>query len=103
MVKLKPSKCPEKCCLHTFYITNSLKYAFANSETGKIILTMESRDGRCFLEIRDNGIGLPDGFSIENSGTLGMTLVKNLVMQLQGTFRLYNDGGTVFSCNFPSD
>jgi len=34
--------------------------------------------------VADNGRGLPDNFSIEESGGIGLELVKNLVGQLEG-------------------
>jgi two-component sensor histidine kinase len=79
-----------------------MKYAFHNPGNGKIVLTMRKNNGHCFLEVRDTGAGFPDNFSIDTSGTLGMTLVKNLVLQLRGTLHFFNDGGAVFCCEFPS-
>jgi two-component sensor histidine kinase len=46
--------------------------------------------------VRDNGSGLPAGFSIEGTTSLGLSIVRGLVnSQLGGTIKMYNDRGTV--------
>ncbi len=48
------------------------------------------------VQVRDNGSGLPEGFSIEATTSLGLSIVRGLVnSQLGGTIKMYNDGGTV--------
>ena len=46
--------------------------------------------------MRDNGKGLPEGFSIERSDSLGLQIVSRLVTtQLGGTIEMSNDDGAV--------
>ncbi len=40
--------------------------------------------GRIALEVADDGIGLPEGFDVNNTGTLGFQLVQSMVAQLSG-------------------
>jgi len=48
------------------------------------------------VQVRDNGSGLPEGFSIEATTSLGLSIVRGLVnSQLGGTIKMFNDGGTV--------
>ena len=56
-----------------------------------------SREGDLLsVQVRDNGSGLPEGFSIEATTSLGLSIVRGLVnSQLGGTMKMYNDGGTV--------
>jgi two-component sensor histidine kinase len=56
-----------------------------------------SREGdQLAVQVRDNGSGLPDGFSIEATTSLGLSIVRGLVnSQLGGTIKMYTDGGTV--------
>ncbi len=57
-----------------------------------------------FVQVRDNGIGLPPGFSIDGTTSLGLSIVRGLVnSQLGGTIEMYNDGGTVVELVIPVD
>ena len=64
-----------------------------------------SRHGdQLFLQVRDNGIGLPPGFSIEATTSLGLSIVRGLVnSQLGGTIEMYNNSGTVAELVIPVD
>ncbi|WP_231855268.1 hypothetical protein [Methanothermobacter sp. CaT2] len=48
----------------------------------------------------DNGRGLPDNFSIEESGGIGLELVKNLVGQLEGSIDYHSNDWTTFTVEF---
>jgi two-component sensor histidine kinase len=51
--------------------------------------------------VSDDGSGLPLGFDIDESKTLGLRLVKILTeAQLQGTLEVTSDGGTTFGIEF---
>lgn len=52
--------------------------------------------GRAFLEIRDDGRGLPDGFDVERTGSLGLTIARQFAEQLGGTLAMERrpEGGT---------
>lgn len=82
-------------------ISNSLKYAFKGRNNGIITISLEELDSKYFkLTVSDNGIGLPEDLDFENSQTLGLLLVNNLVEQLEGTIRLIKNGGTIFEIIF---
>ncbi|HML05546.1 MAG TPA: sensor histidine kinase, partial [Methanobacterium sp.] len=80
-------------------VSNSLKYAFPDGK-GEIFVKLHNYEDKILLSIGDNGKGLPDGFDLENSGTLGLRLVKTLVNQIDGTLELINDGGVEFRIIF---
>lgn len=62
-------------------ITNAYKYAPA--EGGRIELSMRRGErGSVVMTVKDNGPGLPEGY--ESSGSLGLTLVRLLVGQIDG-------------------
>ncbi len=65
-------------------LSNAYKYAFKNREKGQIDLVLKKQDNGLLLIVKDDGIGLPAGFDLEKSKTLGMTLVKGLVRQIGG-------------------
>ena len=82
-------------------LTNSLKYAFPRSKEGEIHIRLcKEDDDRLSLVIKDNGVGLPVSFSMENEGSLGMFIVKLLVEQLGGEIEFSREGGTSFVIHF---
>lgn len=85
-------------------ITNSFKYAFAPGEKGKIKISLCQVQGNKYeLLIRDNGKGLPQDFEPENCNSLGMQLISGLSGDLNGDFKIYNDGGTVIQIVFSTE
>ena len=82
-------------------ITNSLKYAFANNSTdNKLFISMKETNNIIELRVRDNGIGLPNNYSFENSETLGLQLVFTLVDQLDASISFVNENGIDFLISF---
>jgi two-component system, sensor histidine kinase PdtaS len=54
------------------------------------------------VRVSDNGVGLPAGFSVDDTPTLGLSIVRGLVRaQLGGTISMYNDGGAVVELAIP--
>jgi two-component sensor histidine kinase len=62
-----------------------------------------SRTGdELLVQIRDNGDGLPPGFVIGGTNSLGLLIVRGLVnTQLGGKIEMYNDGGAVVELVIP--
>jgi PAS domain S-box-containing protein len=52
------------------------------------------------LSVSDNGPGMPEGFNLGDTGTLGIQLVMILVDQLGGELELKKDNGTEFVIKF---
>ncbi len=65
-------------------ITNSLKYAFSNTNNGKIYISGQLIQDTYQIIIKDNGKGFPLGFNPKQSKTLGLRLVQGLVRQIKG-------------------
>lgn len=61
-------------------ITNALKYAFAGVKSPRITVVARSGDGGGRLEVRDNGVGLPEE---PVDGGFGMTLMASIA-RLEG-------------------
>jgi two-component sensor histidine kinase len=56
---------------------------------GHVDLTLDADDKRLVIEVRDDGLGLPEGFDIEQTASLGLSIVRNLVeSQLEGTISM---------------
>jgi PAS domain S-box-containing protein len=82
-------------------ITNAYKYAYRESMKADIDVSMtRTADGQFIISVKDNGPGLPAGY--ENKGSLGLTLVKLLVDQIDGTMEIDSSGnGTSVHIRFP--
>ncbi len=83
-------------------LTNSIKYAFReeklSNENGNFIHLKTNRSGSItILEVSDNGVGMPKNFVLEDSESLGLKLVTNLVNQLEGQLNIASSGGTKFT------
>ena len=70
-------------------LMNAAEHAFVDftsSDLGVITLTLRSMKNQYVAEIRDNGRGLDDNFSLEVPHSLGLSIVRDLVRnQLRGT------------------
>ncbi len=81
-------------------ISNSYKYAF-KEDAGKINIKLEERkEGSYVLSCSDSGVGLPEGFDISKTTSLGLKLVRRLCKQLYGTVSHENKNGTNFTITF---
>jgi two-component sensor histidine kinase/HAMP domain-containing protein len=85
-------------------LSNSLKYAFPGGRPGEIKVELKRQGENLELTIRDNGVGLPNGFDWRNSESLGLKLVTSLVEnQLGGSIVLEGKKGTTVSVKFGID
>lgn len=89
-------------------VSNSLKYAFPNGQSGTIAIQLQSQpchehigSYQGILTISDNGIGIPQNLDWQTSPSLGLRIVRNLVTQLKGTLTLSQSRGTHFCITFP--
>jgi len=85
-------------------ITNAIKYAFPDGRTGVISISLVHSAPRHFLlVIADDGIGMPDHIDINKKGSLGMTLMRGLSANLNGSFSIENNHGTSIKIAFIVD
>ena len=83
-------------------LTNAVKYAFAGERSGVIQVRIIRKDEKHVeISIRDNGAGLPDALEISSTRGFGLTLVKMMIQQLNGSIKINRVGGTEFKINFP--
>lgn len=81
-------------------ITNALKYAWGPGVKGTISINLKDVDGIVYLEISDDGVGLPSEFTEMESDTLGLQLVITLVEQLDGEIEVDIKKGTKYLIKF---
>jgi two-component sensor histidine kinase len=68
----------------------------------RVDLVLDERPDALGVVVRDNGCGLPAGFDIDRTRSLGLSIVRDLVRsQLGGTISMETDGGTVVSLEIP--
>ena len=88
-------------------LQNAAEHAFpGESDRGsperRVQVLLRNDGAELVVQVRDNGKGLPDGFSIERTDTLGLSIVRDLVTgQLGGSIRMHTDGGTVVELHVP--
>jgi two-component system, sensor histidine kinase PdtaS len=83
-------------------LSNALKHAFPNGQRGTITLDLRAGpDRHVTLRVADSGVGVPEGFDVRQSDSLGLQLVGLLTEQLGGTLTVARQGGTTFTLTFP--
>jgi two-component sensor histidine kinase len=84
---------------------NAVDHAFPPGSDGAeaLVEVMLSRaDGYVEIEVRDNGTGLPEQFTLEGSRGLGLSIVQALVTsELQGSIEMHDDHGTSVRVRVP--
>ena len=82
-------------------ISNTFKHAFVNRKEGKIEVSLCASEQNISMTVRDDGVGLPEGFDINTTTTLGLHLVKILAEdQLRGKLEVVSDVGASFKIEF---
>jgi len=74
-------------------MTNIFKYAFKEKDKGNVIIELIKTENNGTLTITDNGIGIDERSDKNKLPGFGLTLVKMLSEQLQGTYTMENDNG----------
>ncbi|MFH5833921.1 sensor histidine kinase [Halalkalibaculum sp. DA384] len=82
-------------------LLNSYIHAFKGRESGTIFVKMREREQEILISVRDNGIGLPEGFDPAKQKTLGMKLILTLTRQLNGVFQVDQTYNTGFNLDIP--
>jgi two-component sensor histidine kinase len=77
-------------------VSNALKYAFPNKQTGEILVKLYHNEHHLILIVQDNGVGLPVDFDKKKTKTLGINLIQGLVKQLRGSIEINSQQGTEF-------
>jgi two-component sensor histidine kinase len=96
-------------------LQNAVEHAFVEDgagadspgeEVGHVRVTLGVRDGELDVEVVDDGCGLPERFDLEESTSLGLSIVRGLVeSQLHGSITMgtANSGkGTRVSLSVPA-
>ncbi|MHB8865706.1 MAG: HAMP domain-containing protein [Pirellulaceae bacterium] len=81
--------------------SNALKHAFRDRAGGEVAVSLHrASEGRVCLHVRDNGIGLPQGFEWRRADSLGLHLIQLLAAQLSATVKVTGTEGTEIAIVF---
>ena len=81
-------------------VSNAYEHAFRGGEENKIEIHMTESGGMIKLILQDNGVGLPSDFDLNESQSLGYTIVNTLIKQLDADIKLENNKGTKITLSF---
>lgn len=86
-------------------VTNAIEHGMAGRTQGTIDVRITQDAGTIEVAIEDNGDGLPDGFSVEQSSRLGLRIAQTLATSdLSGSYSLHPrpEGGARSLIRFPA-
>lgn len=83
-------------------VTNAIKHGLGAQGDGELAVHFRSAPGGYELLVADNGPGIPPDVDFAAPRSLGLTLVRSLADQLQGTITYEYAGGARFVLSFPA-
>lgn len=81
-------------------LTNIMKYAFKDRNNGLITISVSLNNTCVTLIITDDGNGMPESVTFEDSPGFGLFLINSLVKQLEGTIQIERENGTRIIIDF---
>lgn len=82
-------------------LVNIYKHAFEDLKEGNITINLLAlKDNKIQLDVRDNGIGIPEEFSLEDASSIGTWVINVLLRKLNSTVEINSSEGTSFSIKF---
>lgn len=81
-------------------VTNSLKHAFPEGNSGEINVDFHPIDDYYEFTVKDNGVGFPEDIDYQNTESLGLQIVTSLTDQIDGEITLDRNNGTKFKITF---
>ena len=104
-VQLPSDKATSIALILNELLQNTIEHAYEGRMSGSLKVRFAEESKRYVLSIADDGVGLPEGFSLNSSRqSLGLKIIKTMAeADLQGSFSLANrdDGGTLALVTIP--
>ncbi len=84
---------------------NAIKHGFSEKEEAVFTIKMEhdTEAEQYILTLSNNGKPFPPEIQIDNSKTLGLQLISDLIEQLEGTIHIQRSPSPVFTITFPAN
>jgi two-component sensor histidine kinase len=73
---------------------NAMEHGFPDGRSGTVEVLATATGDDLVIQVRDDGIGLPESFDPASSSTLGLSIVQTLVAELGGTLKIGPRVGT---------
>ncbi|HJN16097.1 MAG TPA: histidine kinase N-terminal domain-containing protein [Armatimonadota bacterium] len=85
-------------------IQNAVKHAFPEGQAGSLTARIDASEDEVLIAVEDDGVGLPEGFDLRKTSSLGLQIAQRIVASdLGGTLEMHGDGGTVSVMRLPSE
>ncbi|MFY8127163.1 MAG: histidine kinase dimerization/phosphoacceptor domain -containing protein [Chitinophagaceae bacterium] len=79
----------------TELISNALKYAFDETkQDGKLVIKLKQDEAGLSLNVKDNGIGLPNDWNYEKADSLGYQLIRSFAAKMKAKLTITGNDGT---------
>jgi two-component sensor histidine kinase len=72
----------------TEVLQNAMEHGFPDGGPGTVDVAVHSTESGLEVRVADDGVGIPDGFDLAASSSLGLSIVRTLVGELGGTLRI---------------
>jgi two-component sensor histidine kinase len=83
-------------------LQNSIEHGYENRSEGQIEVRLEDFGDQIEIVVADDGDGLPDDFSLEQTASLGLRIVQTLAQDdLHGVFKIEQVSGAQATVRFP--
>jgi len=82
-------------------LSNAFKHAFRGRNQGILSVSAKQTGDHISIIIQDDGVGIPRDMDIYQNTSLGLKLIRNLVLQLHGSVTIISDQGTEVREEFP--
>lgn len=85
-------------------VSNCTKHAFTERRADKrITVRCEKREQYIYLQIADNGKGLPEDFDYGRTESVGMSIIRATLCELRGTIQFKRNHGTEVQITIPEE
>lgn len=81
-------------------VTNAFKYAVPQTENPSVTISLKKSKKQVVLSIQDNGPGIDTSKSTRKESSLGLKLIQLFTKNLNATYEIVNNNGTLFSVKF---
>ncbi|MDD1707236.1 MAG: PAS domain S-box protein, partial [Methanoregulaceae archaeon] len=82
-------------------LSNAFKHAFKGKNYGALGVSATQADDHIRIIIRDDGVGIPKDVDVDRTTSLGLKLIRSLVLQLNGSVKITSNLGTEVVVEFP--
>lgn len=101
-IALSPARAIPVGLIAAELVVNALEHGLPGGRAGSLTVTLaDEGNGIASLSVEDDGAGLPDGFDLGASNSLGLQIVRQLAEQLGGEFGLSGTRGAAARLRFP--